>query len=313
MGSIIDGDYKALLKRGEFIDDSRDGRVVPFKIYHPVSDTLEALGAAPQKFPVILWSHGFGGNRDGAGFISRHLASHGYVIVHITHHGTDSSLWEGKPGHPWDHLKKTVVSRETTLNRFRDVPFALNQLSQWMVEHPDVGVHMDMDRLGISGHSFGAMTTQVMAGQMFPDEDGQLMAMPEPRFKAGILYSPVPISHLLDDGMSDEDVYGTISIPLLHMTGTDDGSPLHDFGYAERLKVYEHSGQNSGAPEKFLHVLEGGDHMIYNGTRGKLGNNDLREAHEAEILNVALKFWDAYLKDDAEAKAWLEKNQNPDL
>ena len=28
--------YKVLLKRGEFIDLGRDGRVVPYKIYYPV-------------------------------------------------------------------------------------------------------------------------------------------------------------------------------------------------------------------------------------------------------------------------------------
>jgi len=84
--------FKVLLKRGEFVDETRakesGGRTIPFKLYYP-ADRAE-------KFPVILWSHGYGGNRDGAGFISRYVASHGYIIMHITHPGSDSSLWEGK-------------------------------------------------------------------------------------------------------------------------------------------------------------------------------------------------------------------------
>ena len=116
-----EGGYKVLLKRGEFIDLSRDGRSIPYKIYYPVDHSLN-------KIPVIIWSHGFGGNRDGASFISRFLAAHGYIIIHITHIGTDSSLWEGKPGHAWDILREVKISRETTLNRMHDVPFVLDQL-----------------------------------------------------------------------------------------------------------------------------------------------------------------------------------------
>ena len=289
------GPYKVLLKRGEFVDDSRDGRAVPFKIYHPAEHDLTRM-------PVILWSHGFGGNRDGAAFISRYLASHGYTLVHMTHAGTDSSLWEGKPGHPWDHLRKASVTRETTLHRFKDVPFVIDSLPGWMEENSEVGQYMDLSRLGMSGHSFGAMTTQVMAGQMFPDVDGKLISLREPRISSGILYSPVPIRHLVGEE-PEPHIYGPIDIPLLHMTGTDDASPLHDFGYDRRLVIHEHTGH----PEKYLQVLEGGDHMVYNGTRGKLGASDLREVHEAEIKTAALAFWDAYLKDDEAAKAYLQQ------
>jgi len=291
--------YKVLLKKGEFVDESRIGasaapRVVPFKIYHPVDHDLD-------KMPVIIWSHGFGGNANGAAFISRFLAGQGYILVHITHFGTDSSLWEGKPGHPWDILQKVKISREDTLNRFHDVPFVLDQLKILAQENPDLGQFMDFDALGMSGHSFGAMTTQVMAGQKFPDVDGSLISLKEDRFKAGILYSPVPIRHLVDESVSDKDIFSSIDIPLLHMSGTEDDSPLEGFGYEYRLAVYE----NTAHPEKYLLVKKGGDHMVYNGTRGKLGDSDLRETHEDFILKAALGFWDMQLKGDKAAKDWF--------
>lgn len=292
--ALLQEPYKVLLKRGEFMDLSRDGRIVPYKIYHPVDHDLE-------KIPVILWSHGFGGNRDGASFISRFLASHGYVIIHMTHLGTDSSLWEGKTGHPWDILKQTQISRETTLNRMFDVPFVLDQLPQWAIENPEIGQHMDFSRIGMSGHSFGAMTTQVMAGMKFPDMNKVLSDMRDERIKAGILYSPVPIQHLSD--ATPAELYGAIRIPLLHMTGTEDDSPLEGYGYAYRLIVHEHAGH----PEQYLQILKDGDHMIYNGTRGKLAINPKREEHEAEILGAALAFWNAYLKDDESARSWLKQ------
>ena len=290
------GPYKVIMKRGEFVDDARDGRVVPYKAYVPVDHDLDHI-------PVILWSHGFGGNRDGAAFISRYLASYGYLLFHMTHDGTDSSLWEGKPEHPWDILRKVKIQRPTTLARFGDVPFVMDQLPAWVAEQDEIKDVADLSHFGMSGHSFGAMTTQVMAGMMFPNRDNELVSLRDDRISCGVLYSPVPIAHLAGEHPA-ETLYGPVDIPLLHMTGTDDASPLEDFGYEQRLVIHRHSSH----PEKYIQVLENGDHMVYNGTRGKLANNPLRDEHENDIKIAALAFWNAYMKDNGEAKAWLKKN-----
>lgn len=36
-------------------------------------------------YPLILFSHGFGGNQDAFGPVGRYWASHGYVVVHPSH------------------------------------------------------------------------------------------------------------------------------------------------------------------------------------------------------------------------------------
>lgn len=290
--------YKVLLLRDMLVDEAREGREIPIKTYYP--SNYRECNPGGDKLPVIIWSHGLGGSRDGASFISRYLASHGYVVVHMQHRGTDSLLWEGKKGHPWDIIRNTTIPRSATLNRFYDVPFLLDQLSAWFEAREEVNDIADLSCLGMSGHSFGAMTTQAMLGMMFPDESGKLRSFKEPRFKAGILYSPVPIQHVaLDD---PEDIYGSIDRPLFFMTGTDDDSPVEGFGYEQRLVVHEHSGHD----DKQLLVLDGGDHMIYNGSRGKLGQHPNRAQHEIVIKTSALIYWDAYLKNDEAAKAWLE-------
>ena len=53
----------------------------------------------------------------------------------------------------------------------------------------------------MSGHSFGALTAQVMGGMSFPDSEGNLVSFKEDRFKAGILYSPGSVEHLGDFGL----------------------------------------------------------------------------------------------------------------
>ncbi|HPF78862.1 MAG TPA: hypothetical protein PLF01_06165, partial [Alphaproteobacteria bacterium] len=159
--------HKVMIIRDELIDHDRHDRPVKIKVYYPVNHTMTDL-------PVVIWSHGLGGSVDGAAFLSRFVASHGYVIVHVQHLGTDSSLWEGKEGHPWDIIRSTHIPRKATLNRFDDIPFVLNQLPDWMAAHPEVAEHADLSTMGKSGHSFGALTTQVMAGMMFPDVHGRL-------------------------------------------------------------------------------------------------------------------------------------------
>ena len=274
------------IARGEWFDVNRGNRKVAYKTYCPMDTT-----GAP--YPVIIWSHGLGGSRDGAGFISRYIASHGYVVVHIQHGGTDSTLWEGKAGHPWDVIRATRIPPNATFARLKDVPFALNQLSKL-----PIAPMMDLSRIGMSGHSFGAMTTQVMAGQR-RGYGARQYSLFDKRFKAGIVYSPVPWRKKKHH--TPADFYGGIQIPLLFMTGTDDGSPIDHYGYEDRLEVFEHSGGR----DQHLIVLDKGDHMVFSGSRGQLEDNPKRIVHENIIKLLSLAFWDAYLKDDISAKKWI--------
>lgn len=281
---------KVMIERGNFVDESREfegeARKIPYKFYYPE-------GGASQK-PLIIWSHGLGGTRDGAGYIARFLAAHDYCLLHIQHRGTDSSLWEGKPGHPWDNIRKTKITRSITLDRYRDVPFVLDHLKE--LEHFNI---IDTKRIGMSGHSFGALTTQVMCGQLFPDKDENLIDLREDRFVAGMLYSFVAMGHLFSGDPSI--LFEPMDKPLFFMTGTDDGNPVDEVDYTFRMPVWEHAG----AEEKYLLLLEDGDHMVYNGSRGKLGDNPKRELHEKMICEASLLFWDMKLKGNKQAEEKL--------
>ena len=67
----------------------------------------------------------------------------------------------------------------------------LDQLPAWIAAQDDVAGLVDLDTLGMSGHSFGAITTQIMAGQKVLQDD-DLISLKEDRFKAAIAYSPSP-------------------------------------------------------------------------------------------------------------------------
>lgn len=277
------GPLAVRIDKGAWVDHARGGRTVPYKIYHP-----EIIDGA---LPVVVWSHGLGGTRDGAGFLGRYLASHGFIHAHIQHDGTDDCLWRGMPGHPWDNIRKATIPWEAVRNRYLDVPFAVDQLMAM-----DVYKDMDYARLGMSGHSFGSLTTQVMAGQLAGREEPEDLS--DDRFVAGILYSPVPAFRLQLGG---KDVYTPIKKPLLHMTGTKDTSPVEGFGHEKRLEVFE----GAGNPDQHLFILQGGDHMVYNGSRGQLESYPNIESHQDMINLLARAWWEAWLNKNQAAHDWL--------
>lgn len=280
------------MARGSLTDSSRGNRPVNIKMYYPDVPSLTGI-------PLIVWSHGLGGSIDGASFISRFMTSHGYAVLHVQHQGTDSGLWEGKSGHAWDIIRATPIPRSATIARFFDVPFVLDNLSGWIGQnHPHLAAQIDMGNVAMSGHSLGSLTTQVLMGQRFPDEHGFLENYADPRFKCGMLYSPIPEFRIT--GHLPSDIYCTIKRPLFHMTGTEDSSPVEGFEYQRRLEVYDNSPD-----EKYLLILNHGDHMIYNGSRGKLGQTPYRELHETIVKISSLAYWDAKLKGDRKAQEWL--------
>lgn len=284
-------EYNVRMQRGAFIDERRNNREVPYKIYYP-------SGYAGDKLPLIVWSHGLGGSCDGAGFLGRHMASCGYIVLHVTHFGTDTSLWEGKPGHPWDNIRAAHISRKVTLARFQDIPFVLDQILAGHEFGEDVENIIDTDRIGMSGHSFGAITTQVMAGQML-GKRARKYRLFEDRFKAAIAYCPSPTYNHSSE--PHEDIYGSIELPTFYMTGTEDDSPVSNFDYTYRLPIYK----CAQGDDQHLIVIEDADHMVFAGSRGKLGANPLRSVHEDIIKTSSQAFWDAYLKEDEDAFLWL--------
>ncbi len=283
-----DAPYKVKILREDFYDDKR-GRKVPVKIYVP--------NTGDEKLPCIFWSHGLGGGRDGAAFLGRFIAAQGFIVVHMTHIGTDTSIWEGKPGHPWDVIRAHKITRHVSMERFKDPSFVLDELQKRASADEEPYKFIDFDRVGMSGHSFGAVTTQIMAGHTL-GKGKRLYSMRDERFKCGLPYSLGPTYNQTEP---PERIYGPIAIPMLYMTGTEDSSPVSNKDYTTRLPIFE----SANGPDQHLLVLEDGDHMVFAGSRGGLKDNSKREEHEKIIQRVSLAFWTAYLNEDKAAKDWL--------
>lgn len=271
----------------EWRDAPRD-RVLPLKIFWP-----RAANAAR---PVILFSHGLSGTRQGYGYLGTHWASHGYVAVHLQHPGTDSIVLQDPAG-AMEAMKAASKDVRHAINRAQDVRFVIDQLHRPGRLQGDWCHGLDLERIGIAGHSMGAGTALSIAGQSYP-----AMAEPAPladrRVKAAVVLSP-PVRGTPPQG-SWASIYGTVAIPCLHMTGTDDESPIGITTAAQRRIPFD----TITTRPQYLVTFRGGDHMVFTG-RPRKRSPQHDSAIQAAIRGLSMTFWRAHLDGDPRAHEWL--------
>ena len=67
-----------------YIESSNEGRVISLLISFPKKRGL---------LPVILFSHGLGGSRNGYKYVRAHWTARGYATIFLQHPGSDESLF----------------------------------------------------------------------------------------------------------------------------------------------------------------------------------------------------------------------------
>lgn len=274
--------------------DTSRGRLIPVKIYYPSFEKSDAAS-----FPAIIFSHGLGGNREGYEYLGRHWASRGYISVHLQHIGSDDSVWKNG-GKPMQNMRKAALNPLNAVNRAKDVSFAIDRLKEMNKSDKIFSGRLNLNRIGVGGHSFGANTAMMIAGQKAAVSVGLDISYADQRVKA-IISMSAPVPKLKSQLPK---VYSGIKIPVMHMTGTKDDSPVADTKAAERRLPFEYTD----APDQYFLCFEGGDHMIFSG-RPNLGfNDDKKDEHFQEYIKAAsAAFWDAYILGDRPARNWLKR------
>jgi len=295
MGSILPGalgkGYDPLAVDPEFraqsqdlmVHDAKRNRDIPVRVYLPASEKPAA---------VVLFSHGLGGSRAGSKFLGEHWAARGYVAVFVQHPGSDDAVWKEAPPEERMGALREAASLENFLWRVKDVKAVLDQLEAWNKSGPLTG-RMDLTKVGMSGHSFGAVTTEAVSGETFPMSGTGLT---DARIRAAVIMSPsAPRS------TSPERAFGDVKVPWLLMTGTKDTAPIGPADIKSRLAVYP---ALRGAP-KYQVVLNNAEHSAFT-DRALPGDRESRNPnHHRVILALSTAFWDGYLRGDKDALGWL--------
>lgn len=105
---------------------------------------------APSALPVVLLSHGSGGNAVRLGWLATDLANKGFIVAAVDHPGTRS-----RDSDPFQTIK--------IWERPDDLSLVLDMLDQT----PPVGLEVDMGRVGIIGFSLGGQTALAMSGVQY--------------------------------------------------------------------------------------------------------------------------------------------------
>jgi predicted dienelactone hydrolase len=270
------------------VNDAKRSREIPIRVYLPKPTTQPAA--------VVLFSHGLGGNRAGSAYLGEHWATRGYVVVYLQHPGSDDSVWKDKPIAERMAALRNAANLANFRLRVEDIKAVLDQLDAWNTDESHaLSKRLDLKHVGMSGHSFGAVTTQAVSGQTFP-AIGQ--SLTDARITAAVMMSPsVPRK-----GGDVKQSFGQVKIPWMLLTGTKDNAPIGDIDAKARRDIFP--ALPPGA--KYELVLNGAEHSAFT-DRALPGDKEKRNPnHHRAILAVTTAFWDAYLRNDDEARAWLE-------
>ncbi|RJG57858.1 dienelactone hydrolase [Sphingobium terrigena] len=259
-------------------DDARN-RNVPVRIRMP---------AGTGNAPVILFSHGLGGSLEGGTNWAVAWAKAGFIVVNLQHPGSDRSIiGSGRVA--------AAMAPAQLVARVDDVHFLLDELGRRSREGACDLRRADLAHVGMSGHSFGAHTTQGIAGQRFPVAG----IAADPRVKAAIAFSPSPPMR-----GSDDAAFRAIAIPFFSVTGTQDAAPITP-NVTARDRERPFRAMPPG--DKYLLVLEGANHMMFNAQDGLRGPTSTATPHIRDtVIAATTLFWRATLPGDVEAKRRLD-------
>jgi hypothetical protein len=235
--------------------------------------------------PVLLFStpQGFrwGGHIDHYTALAEELLRRGVVMVTVSHYDLAESMGAHER---FSDIYPGILAgarNDASVDRFEDCLFVLDALARINGEQRDGWPILDLERIAVGGHSSGTLTALHMAGLPVRDRDGQVFAVHrDARVKAFVIYG-YPLEY---SGPSRADLKQVAAVAGLHVAGSRDHPEYRNTSY----RYIDSASQ--------YWLVADGDHNV-----GAFGSEEL-------ILQVTGDFIDAYLHDDAEARAKLRKS-----
>ncbi|MDM9383810.1 alpha/beta hydrolase [Chlorogloeopsis sp. ULAP01] len=194
--------------------------------------------SSPQPAPVVVISHGMGSTPSGFAYLGEHLATHGFAVAIPEHIGSGKAIKEAL----FAGLINTNVYPTDFVERPKDIHQTLDELEWLSHSDPNLKGRLNLQNVGMIGHSFGGYTALAVAGarlnmrrvdhdcavdrtrnnlstylqclsQQLPAIDRRLG---DPRIRAVISINPLTSIVFGPEGMSE------IEIPTMLMSATND-------------------------------------------------------------------------------------------
>ncbi len=237
------------------------------------------LTAEGRPLPVVIFSHGSGGVPAQSTFLTAHLASHGFVVAAPSHPGNTAL-----DCFPCQDVAGLV---DSAMNRPDDISFTLDELLALNAESGSMFFGaLDPERVGMSGHSFGGLTTIIVV----PRDD---------RFRAALAMAP-PSLPFVDDAARQIDV------PTLIMGGgVDNVTPAEG-----QRRLFEIISEAEGGPDLLL-ILPRAGHLAFADVclpaLPGCVEGDLPQARAHDLINLyATSFLKTYVALDDRYASFLD-------
>jgi dienelactone hydrolase len=240
--------------------------------------------------PVIVFSHGNAWSMDGYEPLVDRWATAGFVVVQPTH------LDSRRHGIGFDDSRFQTIWRV----RIADLHAVLDHLPH-IVGDAGLADRVDLSRVALVGHSWGAQTVGALLGARVLDVADEDFS--RPGITAGVLIAATGTGDSLTPFAQEhlpfmKPDYTTMSAPALVIAGAEDHSKMSTRGPDWFLDAYE----LSPAPKSLL-VVPDGEHTL-----GGIAGEAVSETTDTDPARVALvaDAVSAYLLEalDVDTRAW---------
>lgn len=248
-----------------FFDEKRS-RTINTKLYRPMSDAST---------PLIVISPGLGADADNFSDLARYLASYGFAVATLNHPGSDRTQIENF----FTGVTREVIESREFIDRPQDISYLIDELQQRKLTNPKQLGNLNLDRVGVIGHSFGAYAALAIAGARLNlkhlQEYCQSNQIDLNWFNSSLLFqclaselsSTVTNEELYDERIQaifainpisssifGEEMLKQFQIPVAFVAGSEDlVTPV----LLEQIKPFSWLG----SPEKYLLLIDKGTHI----------------------------------------------------
>lgn len=265
------------------LKDGARKKDLPYKVHYP---------GTGGPYPVVLFSHGYGGTKDAFGPIGQHWASHGYVVIHPTHaDGLGRRRADPPQGGGGDPTARPrpggliggLNDPHKIADRVADLVLILDNVGELENAVPGLKGKIDASRIGVGGHSFGAYTAMLIGGVTVDLGGVNGRSFADKRVRCIL---PISGQGTGQQGLTDTS-WAMLKLPMMTITGTRDQG-IGGQGVEWKKEPYTFSPPG----DKYLVVIDGANHLSFGGGLGGRGSGI------TDIVKLfTVHFWDAYLKN----------------
>lgn len=272
---------------------------------------------------VIVFSHGLSSRPEDFAKRAIHLASYGYVVVMPQHPGSDIL----KTKDFINGYTREIFEKNEFINRPLDISFLLDELTR--LNESQFQGKLNLDNVGVAGHSFGGYTALAIGGAEFDFEtlkrncdssignlntallaqcrallldQNQTYNLRDPRVKAIYASNPFNSAIFGQNGLSK------LEIPVFISAGSYD--PATPFAFEQGRTFH-----SIGSPQAYLQLQEGQAHVDFSQLDAgisdlieRVGNLTLPapDLLDSYTNSMALAFFKVYLNNQDDYKIYLQ-------